>query len=107
MSGLVMPDPAKGPYHFDGCDFHPALWDVLRRDYKNCRFTNCDDCLDGKVLDGLLMSLAMQICDNCGKKAPKLAECVLAGKVLHFCDDLCGENYIAEHKSPIWRPTEG
>jgi hypothetical protein len=42
MSGLVMPDPAGGPYHFDGCDFHPALWDVLKRDYKNCKFTNCD-----------------------------------------------------------------
>ena len=42
MSGLIMPNPKYGPYHFKNCDFHPALWDVLKRDYKDCQFTDCD-----------------------------------------------------------------
>ena len=42
MSGLVMPDPKAGPYHFVNCDFHPALWEVLKQDYEDCKFIDCD-----------------------------------------------------------------
>lgn len=42
ISGLPLPDPAKGPYRFIGCDFHPALREVIAKDYADSRFENCD-----------------------------------------------------------------
>ena len=42
MSGLPMPDPTKGPYHFLRCSFHPGLWETLEAVYAGCKFTDCD-----------------------------------------------------------------
>lgn len=41
ISGLNMPDPKKGPYHFIRCDFHPALREVLAEQYKDSKFSLC------------------------------------------------------------------
>lgn len=32
ISGLPLPDPAKGPYTFINCEVHPRLWCVFRQD---------------------------------------------------------------------------
>jgi len=42
ISGLPLPDPGKGPYHFIDCDIHPRLWETMRQIYKSCgsQFTN-------------------------------------------------------------------
>lgn len=42
MSGLPLPDPGKGPYHFIGCLFHPAVEDTLKKHYSNSQFTDCE-----------------------------------------------------------------
>ena len=42
MSGLSLPDPAKGPYKFVSCEIHFAIDKILARDYKNSIFVNCD-----------------------------------------------------------------
>lgn len=33
MSGLPLPAPDKGPYHFMDCDIHPRLWETMRQVY--------------------------------------------------------------------------
>jgi hypothetical protein len=40
-SGLPLPDPKEGPYHFKGCEFHPGLEDVLNSLYADSVFENC------------------------------------------------------------------
>ena len=42
ISGRSLPDPKKGPYRFVGCDMHPAVWDVLKEEYSDSEFVNCD-----------------------------------------------------------------
>lgn len=42
MSGRHLPDPDKGPYHFDKCSFHPRVWEALQQMYQLSVFTNCN-----------------------------------------------------------------
>lgn len=42
ISGLPLPAPNAGPYHFVRCDFHPGLREVLKNDYSTSTFTDCD-----------------------------------------------------------------
>jgi hypothetical protein len=39
ISGDPLPDPAKGPYEFKDCEFHPRLWEALRQMYRNSILT--------------------------------------------------------------------
>jgi len=42
MSGCHLPDPNEGPYRFIRCDFHPGVWDDLKKNYTTSEFEDCD-----------------------------------------------------------------
>lgn len=42
MSGLPLPNPDKGPYYFQECEFHPRLWEALQQTYLTSTFDNCN-----------------------------------------------------------------
>ena len=42
ISGLPLPPPNKGPYHFVDCKIHPRLRETMMQMYTECKFTNTE-----------------------------------------------------------------
>jgi hypothetical protein len=42
ISGLPLPNPAEGPYHFINCSFHPGLREEILKHYRDSKFTDCE-----------------------------------------------------------------